>query len=56
MDVEQIINIALIEEIEKWWATRYRYGGTTEKGIDCSAYTGTLLSDVYGLNRSKNFT
>lgn len=53
IDVEQATNIALYDEIEKWWATRYRYGGTTEKGIDCSAYTGTLLADVFGLNVSR---
>lgn len=53
MDVESVSNIVLFDEIEKWWDTRYRYGGTTEKGIDCSAYTGTLLSDVYGLNVSR---
>lgn len=53
MDVELLGNASLYEEIEKWWATRYRYGGTTEKGIDCSAYTGTLLSDVYGLRVSR---
>ncbi len=50
IDVESISNVTLYEEIEKWWDTRYRYGGTTERGVDCSAYTGALLSDVYGLN------
>lgn len=49
MDVEAVSNKILFDEIEKWWATDYRYGGTSQKGIDCSAYTGTLLADVYGL-------
>ncbi|MBX2933127.1 MAG: C40 family peptidase [Ferruginibacter sp.] len=49
MDVESLTNNLLFEEIEKWWATNYRYGGSTQKGIDCSAYTGVLMSDVYGL-------
>jgi lipoprotein Spr len=53
MDVESVTNKLLFEEIEKWLDTRYRYGGTTNKGIDCSAYTGTLLSNVYGLNISR---
>ncbi|MBK8611005.1 MAG: C40 family peptidase [Chitinophagaceae bacterium] len=53
MDVEAVTNEVLYNEIEKWWATRYRYGGTNGKGIDCSAYTGALLSDVYGLNVSR---
>ncbi|HQW93617.1 MAG TPA: NlpC/P60 family protein [Ferruginibacter sp.] len=50
MDVENITNKVLFDEIEKWLDTRYRYGGTTSRGIDCSAYTGTLLTDVYGQN------
>lgn len=49
IDVENLSNITLLSEIEKWWATNYRYGGTTKKGIDCSAYTGTLLASVYGI-------
>ncbi len=49
MDVESITNQVLYEFIEKWWATPYRYGGATQKGVDCSAYSGTLLHDVYGL-------
>lgn len=47
-DVESITNFELYTLIEEWWATRYRYGGTTKKGVDCSAYVGTLLNNVYG--------
>jgi lipoprotein Spr len=50
MDVENITNKVLFDEIEKWLDTRYRYGGSTSRGIDCSAYTGTLLTDVWGQN------
>ena len=49
VDVESVTNLALITEIEKWIGTRYRYGGATSKGIDCSAYTGTLVHNVFGL-------
>lgn len=50
VEVEAIANTKLYEAIEEWWATRYRYGGTTKKGIDCSALTGTLLREAYGIN------
>ncbi len=48
MDVEALTNNELYLFIEKWWATPYRYGGATKDGIDCSAYSGTLVHDVYG--------
>jgi NlpC/P60 family len=47
-DVEFVNNLSLYNFIEDWWATRYRYGGTTRRGIDCSSYTGKLISEVYG--------
>ncbi|HMK04990.1 MAG TPA: C40 family peptidase [Ferruginibacter sp.] len=49
VEVEGITNYTLYNFIEKWWATTYRYGGSTQKGVDCSAYTATLLSDVYDI-------
>ncbi|MFM6925403.1 MAG: C40 family peptidase [Ferruginibacter sp.] len=49
VEVESLSNITLFKEIEKWMGTRYRYGGATEKGIDCSAYAGTLVHSVFGL-------
>jgi lipoprotein Spr len=49
VEVESITNQALFSSIDKWWGTRYRYGGATEKGIDCSAYTGTLVHHIFGL-------
>ena len=49
VDVESVTNLILFKEIEKWWGTRYRYGGATNKGIDCSAYSATLVHNVFGL-------
>ncbi|MBP6432076.1 MAG: C40 family peptidase [Ferruginibacter sp.] len=49
VEVESLTNTKLLNFMEEWWATRYRYGGTTKKGIDCSSLTGTLLKDVYGV-------
>ncbi|MEO6252666.1 MAG: NlpC/P60 family protein [Ferruginibacter sp.] len=49
IEVEQVNNTILFNEIDKWWGTRYKYGGATGSGMDCSAYTGTLVHHVYGL-------
>ncbi len=49
IDVELITNTKLYAVIEDWWATRYRYGGTTKKGIDCSAFTGALFNAAFCL-------
>lgn len=49
-EVESITNYSLYNFIEDWWATRYRYGGSDRSGIDCSAFTGRLLADVFGVN------
>jgi len=47
-NVESVNNLALYNFIEDWWGTRYRYGGTGRKGIDCSSFTGKLMTTVYG--------
>jgi NlpC/P60 family len=50
MDVEQIADSYLFNFIEEWWAVKYRYGGTTKRGVDCSSYTGQLFQSVYGIS------
>jgi lipoprotein Spr len=49
-EVELLTNTSLFNFIDDWWETRYRYGGTTKKGIDCSAFTGLLLKSVFSIN------
>jgi NlpC/P60 family protein len=50
VDVESLKNISLLGFIDNWFGTRYKLGGTSKKGIDCSALTGALLLAVYGFN------
>ena len=47
--VEDISSTRMFEFIEEWYGTRYRLGGTTKKGIDCSAFSQYLFAAVYGL-------
>ncbi len=53
MEVESIANKALYNFIDDWWGTRYRYGGADRKGIDCSAFCGKLMNDIYGVNMDR---
>lgn len=45
--VENVTNLNLFYTIDEWWHTRYRMGGTSKKGIDCSAFMQVLMSTVY---------
>ncbi len=46
-EVEQVRNIELFDLIDYWYGTRYRFGGSTKTGIDCSAFMQILVDSVY---------
>ncbi|MBN8789640.1 MAG: C40 family peptidase [Terrimonas sp.] len=50
IEVEKLINADLYSFIDNWWGTPYRMGGSTQKGVDCSAFTQTLMSAIYNLS------
>ncbi|HSD63412.1 MAG TPA: NlpC/P60 family protein, partial [Ignavibacteriaceae bacterium] len=55
LDAENItLKEKLLMEIIKYLNTPYKYGGNSSDGIDCSAFTRTVYSDVLSidLNRS----
>jgi NlpC/P60 family len=47
--VETLTNASLYNLIDEWWKTPYRMGGTTKKGIDCSAFVQTLIVTVFAV-------
>ncbi len=42
-------NPKLYDAIAPWMGTPYLYGGTTKKGVDCSAFVGHVYRDAYGV-------
>ena len=46
---EEVKNTKMFEFIDDWYGTPYRLGGTTKKGVDCSAFSQFLFASVYGL-------
>jgi cell wall-associated NlpC family hydrolase len=49
-EVEQIENVNLYAGIDEWMGTRYRLGGSTKDGIDCSALVQILYVTQFGAN------
>lgn len=48
-EVEMVKNINLVSLIDEWMGTRYRLGGTSKSGIDCSAFMQVLFTGIYGI-------
>ncbi len=46
----ELKNLKLYEAIEEWYGTRYRFGGTTHRGVDCSSLMQHLYKSAYNLN------
>ncbi|WP_454803614.1 C40 family peptidase [Mucilaginibacter phyllosphaerae] len=42
-------NMKLFHFVYDWIGTPYRFGGSSRKGIDCSAFTKQLYGDVFNL-------
>jgi len=49
----EITNIKLYQFIDSWYGTKYKYGGLSKNGIDCSGFCNILYAEVYNkqLNR-----
>jgi lipoprotein Spr len=47
LPVEQISNLSLFDFISDWYGTKYFFGGSTKKGVDCSGFTRELVKEVF---------
>ncbi|EIJ68753.1 NlpC/P60 family protein [Pasteurella bettyae CCUG 2042] len=46
----QINNKQLMKVYNEWAGTRYRFGGTTSRGIDCSAFMQEAFASAFGIS------
>ncbi len=48
---DQIMAIASLSEHQnEWKGTRYRIGGTSKRGVDCSGFMQITFRDLFGIN------
>jgi lipoprotein Spr len=50
VDPSELNDPALYRFIDRWLNTPYKWGGTDERGIDCSAFLQKLFGEVYSMN------
>ncbi len=48
-EVESLPNKQLLETVDDWYGVRYRTGGNTKKGVDCSGFTVAVYAALYGI-------
>jgi lipoprotein Spr len=50
MNIDTIKNPLLYATVVEWIGTRYRYGGRSKKGIDCSDFTSILYKNAFAID------
>lgn len=48
-EVEYLPSKELLESVDEWYGVRYRTGGNTKTGVDCSGFTVAVYAAVYGI-------
>jgi lipoprotein Spr len=51
--VEMINDNKMLELIESWYGTKYRFGGDSRQGVDCSGFTRAFMSAYYDVELSR---
>ena len=48
-EVESLPAKALLENVDDWYGVRYRTGGNSKSGVDCSGFTVAVYLAAYGI-------
>jgi cell wall-associated NlpC family hydrolase len=49
-EVSMLPDQELLKAVDEWYGVRYRSGGNTKKGVDCSGFTVAVYAAVYGIS------
>jgi len=49
-EVEELVSSELLEYVDEWYGTPYRLGGSTKKGIDCSAFVQAVYLSAFAMS------
>ena len=52
----EIDNIKLYTFIDNWYGTKYKYGGMSKSGVDCSGFANVLYKTVYNKELPRSTT
>ncbi len=50
VEPNELENFDLYKFLDQWYGVKYKYGGTDNKGIDCSAFSQKLYGAIYSVN------
>ena len=48
-DPDQLENIELLRSVDEWYGTKYKMGGVSKTGIDCSAFVQAVYLSAFGV-------
>ncbi len=48
-EVELVNNLSLFQLLDEWFGTRYRLGGESKTGIDCSAFMQVMYAGLFAI-------
>lgn len=49
-EVEELVSSELLGYVDEWYGTPYRLGGSTKKGIDCSAFVQAVYLSAFAMS------
>ncbi len=47
-DIASLPSLSLLEAVDDWYGVRYRTGGESKHGVDCSGFTVAVYAAAYG--------